>query len=166
MNERTGVPQPVYRRFESRREYEQLVDELIPQAHSAIRIFDCVLSSHYNSARRCDRLAAFLGKSRTRRVLIAVHEADHLERDCPRLIRLALQHVHAVRIHRTTKAARGASDACVIIDALHCLRRFHHDHMRAAISMHDANAAQTMLDRFDEIWEASAPARIGTGAGF
>ena len=84
----------------------------------------------------------------------------------PRLVRLAIQHSYAVKNNQTLSAAKPASDAFVIIDGEHYLHRFHHDHMRAAIGMNDSNGAQVLADRFEEIWEASAPAKLGTASGF
>lgn len=166
MNELAPLPQSSYRRFESFREYEELTDALIPQARSTIRVFDNALSLYYNSSQRCDALAMFLKADSLNRLFVVVHEAQRIERDCPRLVRLATQHSYAVKIHQTFSTAKSAADAFVIIDAAHYLHRFHRDHMRAAASMNDSNRAQHLLDRFEELREASRPAKIGTMAGF
>lgn len=166
MSELAPLPEFSYRRFESLREYEELTDALVPQAQTVIRVFDRTLSRHYNSSQRCDLLAAFLKADPLRRLFIVVHEARHIERDCPRLVRLAIQHSYAIKIHETLSSAKNAADAFVIIDSLHYLHRFHQDHMRAAVGTNDSNGAQLLLDRFEEIREASSPAKIGTMSGF
>jgi len=166
MSERAALPDSSYRRFESLHEYEELIDELIPRAQATIRVFDRDLSKQYNSPRRCDLIAAFLKVSRSHRLFIVVHDARDMERDCPRLARLAVQHSYAVKINQTLSAAKQASDAFVVIDGQHYLHRFHQDHMRAAVAMDDSNAAQLLCERFEEIWEASAPAKIRTTTGF
>ena len=44
-----NLPHARYRRFQGMREYEAVIDELIPQTQSRIRIFDRSLSRAYNS---------------------------------------------------------------------------------------------------------------------
>jgi hypothetical protein len=166
MNEPAASPASGYRRFSSMREYEELIDQLIPRAQATIRVFDRMLSAGYNSPQRYDLLSAFLKASRSRRLFIVVHDAGHMERDCPRLVRLAVRRSYAVTIHQTTSAAKQASDAFVIIDSQHYLHRFHQDHMFAAIGTDDDDGAQQLSDRFDEIWQASSPARIGATTAF
>ena len=46
----------------------------------------------------------------------------------------------------------------VIFDASHYVHRFHYDHLRAAQGTNDVVGTQQLLDRYAEIWEASAPA--------
>jgi hypothetical protein len=166
MSERAPLTDASYRRFESLHEYEGLIDEFIVRAETVIRVFDRALSTQYNSSRRCDLLSAFLKASPSNRLLIVVHDARYMDRDSPRLVRLAIQHSHAVKIRQTLSAAKQASDAFVIIDTLHYLRRFHQDHMRAGVGTHDGIGAQPLVERFEEIWAASSPAKIGTRTGF
>ena len=156
---RTGnLPHAQYRRFEGMREFESLLDEMIPQTQSAIRIFDKTLSRDYNSPERHEALRQFLLASRSNRLMIVIHEPDVIERQCPRMIDLARQFSSSVKIHQTLRPARHVYDPFVIFDASHYLHRFHHEHLRAAQGMNDVIGAQQLLDRFAEIWEASAPA--------
>ena len=70
-----------------------------------------------------------------------------------------LQHFsHSMSIRATLRAAKHVYDPFVIFDGSHYVHRFHHDHLRAAQGTNDVNGAQLLLDRFEEIWEASAPA--------
>ncbi|MDH3286659.1 MAG: hypothetical protein OEP48_02875 [Betaproteobacteria bacterium] len=157
--ERTGnLPHAQYRRFDGMREFEALVDDMIPQTQSVIRVFDKALSREYNSPRRYEALRQFLLASRSNRLMIVLHEADPIARQCPRVIDLARQFSSAVKIHQTLRPARHVYDPLVIFDATHYLHRFHYDHLRAAQGMNDVIGAQQLLDRFTEIWEASAPA--------
>lgn len=157
--ERTGnLPHAQYRRFEGMREFEELLDEMIPQTQSIIRVFDRALARDYNSPRRQEALRQFLLASRSNRLMIVVHEADPIERQCPRIMDLARQFSTAVKIHQTLRPARHVYDPFVIFDATHYLHRFHYEHLRAAQGMNDVIGAQQLIDRFAEIWEASAPA--------
>jgi hypothetical protein len=153
-----NLPNAEYRRFESMREYEAIIDSLIPQTLRVIRIFDKTLSRAYNSPQRSAALHQFLLASRANRLMIVLHETHALEHDCPRLIQLLKRFDYAVSIRQTPRAAKHLYDPFVIFDASHYVHRFHHDHLRAAQGMHDVNGAQQLLDRFAEIWEASAPA--------
>lgn len=157
--ERAGnLPHAQYRRFDGMREFEALYDDMIAQTQSVIRVFDKALSREYNSPRRYEALRQFLLASRSNRLMIVLHETDPIERQCPRVIDLARQFSSAVKIHQTLRPARHVYDPFVIFDATHYLHRFHYDHLRAAQGMNDIIGTQQLLDRFTEIWEASAPA--------
>ena len=157
--QRTGnLPHARYRRFEGMREFETLLDEMIPQTQSAIRVFDKALSREYNVPQRYETLRRFLLSSRSNRLMIVLHETDLIERQCPRMIELARQFSSTVKIHQTLRPARHVYDPFVIFDATNYLHRFHFERLRAAQGLNDVIGAQQLLDRFAEIWEASAPA--------
>jgi hypothetical protein len=138
------------------REYEALVDELIPQTQRAIRVFDRSLSPSWNSSARFEALRRFLLAHRSNRLLIVVHDADTIERERPRMVELVKQFGTAVKIHSTLTPAQHLYDPFVIFDANHYLHRFHFRFLRAAQGTNDLIGAQQLLDRFAEIWEASA----------
>ncbi|MBI2295862.1 MAG: hypothetical protein HYU76_07495 [Betaproteobacteria bacterium] len=164
--EQTGnLPNAEYRRFDGMREYEAVIDSLIPQTQRAIRVFDKTLSPAYNSAQRYEALRQFLLASRSNRVMIVVHEAEPIERECPRVIDLLRQFSVAVKIHQTLRPAKQVYDPFVVFDASHYVHRFHYDHLRAAHGTNDLNGAQQLLDRFAEIWEASASAVSANTSG-
>jgi hypothetical protein len=160
-----NLPHAEYRRFESLREYEAVIDSMIPQTEAIIRVFDKSLSRAYNSPQRFEALRQFLLGSRTNRLVIVLHETATLRRDCPRMVELLGQFAHAVSIRQTQRAARLIYDPFVIFDASHYVHRFHYDHMRAAQGSNDVNGAQLLLDRFAEILEASAPALSANVSG-
>ncbi len=165
MEQSGNLPDSEYRRFEGVREYEALIDSLIPQTQGAIRVFDRMLSRAWNSSRRCEALRLFLLAGRTNRLLIVVHDAEPIERECPRTVDLLRQFSHAVRINQTLRTARHVYDPFVVFDANHYVHRFHHDHLRAAHGANELVGAQQLLDRFAEIWDASAPAVTATTSG-
>ena len=153
-----NLPNAQYRRFEGMREYEELIDQLIPSTQRVIRIFDRTLSRAYNTGTRFEALRQFLLASRSNRLLIVVHDAGVIERDCARMIELLRQFSSAVKIHETLRPAKHVYDPFVVFDASHYVHRFHYDHLRAAHGANDVVGAQQLLDRYEEIWEASAPA--------
>jgi len=153
-----NLPHAQYRRFDGMREFETLLDEMIPRTQSVIRVFDKALSRDYNSPPRYQALRQFLLASRSNRLMIVVHEPELIERQCPRVIELARQFSSTVKIHQTLRPARHVYDPFVIFDASHYLHRFHYDHLRAAQGLDDVIGAQQLLDRFAEIWEASVSA--------
>lgn len=153
-----NLPNAEYRRFESMLEYEAVIDSLIPLTQNMIRVFDKSLGRAYNSPQRHEALSRFLRASRTNRLTIILHETENLERNCPRLILLLKQFSHAVSIRQTLRVAKHVYDPFVIFDASHYVHRFHYDHLRAAQGTHDVLGAQQLLDRFEEIREASVPA--------
>jgi hypothetical protein len=164
--EPTGnLPNAEYRRFEGMREYEALLDGLIPQTLRAIRVFDNILARAWNSPERYEALRQFLLANRTNRLLIVVHNAEPIERECPRLVDLVRQFSAAVRVHETLSPAKNVYDPFVVFDANHYLHRFHYNHLRAAHGTNDLVGAQQLLDRFAEIWEASALAVTAGSSG-
>jgi len=157
--ERTGnLPNAEYRRFEGVRQYEELIDELIPQAQRVIRVFDKTLSRTWDSPQRNEALRRFLLTNRVNRLFIVVHDAEPIERECPRVMDLVRQFSAAVRIHQTLSPAKHVYDPFVVFDASHYVHRFHYRYLRAAHGANDVIGAQQLLDRYAEIWEASAHA--------
>jgi len=157
-----NLPNAEYRRFEGMREYEAVIDELIPRTQCAIRVFDMCLSRAWNTAQRYEVLRQFLLASRSNRLLIVVHDADTIERECPRLVDLVRQFGAGVKIHETLSLAKHVYDPYVVFDASHYVHRFHYRHLRAAQGINDVAGTQLLLNRFDEIWEASV---LGVTAG-
>ena len=160
----TGGALPItqYRRFESFREYEALIDTLIPQTEMIIRVFDKALPSAWNNLQRIELLRQFLRCNPANRLYVILHDADNIERNLPRLADFHRDFGHVFKIRQTPKMARHLYDPFVVFDASHYLHRFHHAHMRAALGTHDVEGAKQLLDRFLELWEASAPLSGGS----
>ena len=158
-----NLPNAEYLRFEGIREYEELIDALIPQTQRAIRVFDKALSRAWNSPQRYEALRQFLLMNRVNRLFIVVHEAEPIERECPRMVDLVRQFSAAVRIHETLSPAKHVYDPFVVFDSTHYLHRFHYRYLRAAHGTNDVIGAQQLLDRYAEIWEVSAHA-VNAGA--
>lgn len=154
-----------YRRFESFREYESLIDAMTPRTESMIRVFERALPRSWNEGSRIELLRQFLLKNRTNKLLVVVHNTDNLQRELPRLIALTVHYGHAIKIRQTPVMAHHIYDPFVIFDASHYLHRFHYAHMRAAEGTHDVDGALQLLDRHTELWEVSTPVALASVSG-
>jgi len=153
-----NLPNAEYRRFEGLREYEEVIDALIPRTERFIRVFDNSLSRGWTSPQRYEALRQFLLANRLNRLLIVVHDAEPIERECPRVVDLVRQFSASVKIHETQSPAKHVYDPFVVFDASHYVHRFHYRYLRAAQGTNDVIGAQQLLDRFAEIWDASTHA--------
>ena len=153
--QKPALPHAKYERFESLREFETMLDGLIPTTQRIIRVFDRTMPASYNSAPRCELLQTFLRSDPLNRLYIVLHETESLERSCPRFVHLLQRFSHSAKIRQTPRDARHLYDAFVVFDGSHYLHRFHHEHMRFARGRNEIDGAQELLDRFSELWEAS-----------
>jgi len=156
---------PGERKLEGNAAYEEALDELIANTTHTLRIFDRRLTTAYNSPRRHDLLRRLLLARRTNRIHIVLHDAGNVVRDCPRLILLLRQFSHGIAIHETMPAARRVYDPFAIGDEARFVHRFHYNDVRGAATIGDVAATHALLKRFDEIWQASAPAVAANRTG-
>jgi hypothetical protein len=156
---------PSQTRFTGKTEYHGFVDDVIGLAQHEIRIFDQQLEKAFNAPARHDALRRFLLSNRKNRLRIVVHDAATIERDCPRMLDLLRAFNHAMAIHETRPEARNVYDLFVIADELHSVRRFHFNDLRGLYARDDPIEAHTLVERFEEIWDASAPAVAPTTIG-
>ena len=162
-----GTPSaPSYRQIFGITESLAAIDEVISVAQRTIRVFDISLSNRgFNSPARTDRLREFLVKGRAHRLLIALHETDLLERECPRLLVLLRQFPMSIEIHRTIAQARNAADPCVLADDHSVWHQLHFEQPRAIVAVHSPSDVLPIAQRFDEIWDLSEPAVSATTLG-
>jgi hypothetical protein len=156
---------PGERKLEGAIACEQALDELIANAAHTVRIFDKNIGRGFNSPQRCELLRRLLLARRTNRVYIVLHETANITRDCPRLIILLKRFSHGVSIHQTLPDARRIYDPFAIADATRFVHRFHYDHVRGIATVGDIAATGLLLKRYEEIWQASAPAAAATTLG-
>ncbi len=147
------------------RDYEAAIDRLVGLALGRIRIFDRRLGRDYNASTRIELLRALLLANPANRIAVVVHDPHNIRTDCPRLIALQRQFGHAISIHRTQSLARGVYDPFCIADGSHYARRFHFNSQRGVLALHDPERAGDLVQRFNEIWDASQPAVTGTTLG-
>lgn len=152
--------------LDSERDYEAAIDEVIAAAEGVLRIFDVDLrNGGYTSVRRHQLLSDFLRRSGRNRLTIVLHDTAYLTGYCPRLMNLLTIHSHALAIHKTQDHARVAQDPFVLADDLHYVHRFHRDGPRSLLALNDPAGTRQLLDRFDELLDASHPAVFATTLG-
>ncbi len=158
--------EPSYRQISGSVESMAAIDEVIAAAKTTLRLFDYTLANRgFNSPARADALRHFLVTGRAHRLLIALHEPEHLQRECPRLTMLLRQFPMSIEIHRTLAQARNASDPFIVADDHSVWHQLHHDQPRAIVALHSPADASPIAQRFDEIWELSEPAVSATTLG-
>ena len=157
--------EPRLRKLEGSAEYNDALDTLFGRPGRKLRIFDRQLGSGYVGVRREELLRHFLLASRSNRIQIVVHDAANLQRDCPRLILLLRQFAHAISINETEPQAKGVYDPFAVMDERDYIHRFHYDDSRGLLGLDDPQSAHGFVQRFEEIWEASAPATSATTLG-
>ena len=156
---------PGERRLEGRLAYEQALDELIANAAHTVRIFDKSIGRSFNSPGRCELLRRLLLARCTNRACFVLHETENIVRDCPRLVLLLRQFSQSVIIRQTLPDARGVYDPFAIADAARFVRRFHYAGARGIAVIGDVAATGLLLERYEQIWQASVPALAATTLG-
>ena len=157
---------PDYRPLMGIAESQAAIAEVVAAAQRTLRIFDITLANRgFNSPARIEQLRQFLVAGRAHRLMIALHETDPLERDCPRLITLLRQFPMSIEIHRTLAQARNAADPFVVADDHSVWHQLHHEQPRAIVALHSPADATPIMQRFDEIWDLSEPAESATTLG-
>ena len=166
MSETTPSPKPAYRPIFGIADSAAAIDEVIDCARQTIRIFDIDLANRgFNSPQRAEKLRAFLVAGRAHRILIALHDTDLLERECPRLITLLRQFPMSIEIHRTLGEARNANDPFVLADDHSVWHQQHFQQPRAIVAVHSPADALPIAQRFAEIWDLSEPSVSATTLG-
>ncbi len=159
-------PAPSYRPILGIAESNVAIDEVVDAARTTLRIFDVTLANRgFNAPSRAEKLRAFLVAGRAHRILIALHEPEALQRECPRLLALLRQFPMSIEIHRTLAQARNANDPFVVADDHSVWHQLHYQQPRAIVALHSPADAMPIAQRFDEIWELSEPAISATTLG-
>src|SRR5512134_683594 len=96
------LPQPERELIGSRREYLAAFDVLVGGLRRELRVFDPDCAQlELNAPGRIAALRTFLLASRDNRLLIAVHDAEHLRKHTPRFLELLAQFSASISIHQT-----------------------------------------------------------------
>ena len=160
------TPPPEYRLFDNEADFQQSVERLLVAPGRELRVFDPDLAAlRLNDAARVDLLKQFLAASRTRRLYMALHDTEHVTRQCPRMMSLLARYAHAIQIHRTHEEIRSIQDSFLVLDQSHYVRRPVAQFFRGALGLQDEAEALAMRGRFQEIWAASYPAVSSTTLG-
>jgi hypothetical protein len=142
----------------TRREYLEGFERLLGLARHELRIFDRDLADlGLNGEHRIAQLRGFLHASRTHRLYIAVHDTDFVTKRCPRVLSLLGSFPRQMFIHQTEGEALKAQDCFAIADDRHLVRRSVAEQPRGVLVLDDPKDCGSIRDRFEEIWESSAP---------
>ena len=156
----------LYERFDSAEAFQRAVDRLLAEPGRELRIFDPdAVALRLNDAARVGALERFLRASRTHRIYMVLHDPQHLQRSCARMMNLLTRFGHAIQVNRTQEEIRELQDAFLVLDSAHYVRRPVAARFRGALGLRDDTEAPALRGRFDEIWAASDPAVSGTTAG-
>lgn len=140
----------------SRGEYRAAVARLLSMGKRELRVFDPDLADlDLHTEESIGVLTRFLGRSRSQRVLIAVHDTSFITRRAPRLMRLIGSYSPAITVHRTLGDARRVQDCFMLADDESFVRRPVAQQPRGVIYIHESHEGRAMRERFDEIWESS-----------
>ncbi len=161
----TDTSNPLHSPVFGNAEFDTAIDKVLANASNTIRIFDHTLGSGYNTVARCGLLRKFLLSSRRNSLQIVLHDTQSLDRNCPRILQMLRTHSHAIAIHETHLSAKSVYDPFVVVDSCCFVHRFHFDEKRGLCAIDDPLGAQTFIERFGEIWEASSPAVFATTLG-
>jgi hypothetical protein len=160
------MDEAVYETFDSNDGFQAAVDRLLEQPGRELRIFDPDGAAlRLNDSGRIERIEKFLLTSRTRRLYMAVHDTEHIARQCPRMMALIGRQSHAIQVNRTSEEIRELQDAFLVLDQSHYIRRPVAQFFRGAMGLGDENDGLAMRGRFNEIWAASFPGIAGTTLG-
>lgn len=160
------LPQPERRIIGARSEYLTAFDELVAGLRRELRIFDpdCV-QLELNAPARADALRRFLLASRDSRLLVVVHDADHIRKRSPRFLRLLAEFSASIAIHQSEGEAARVQDCFVLADMEHFVRRPVAAAWRGIYAINEYQESRLIRERYDEIWLSSVPAVSATSLG-
>jgi hypothetical protein len=111
-------------------------------------------------------LEAFLLRSALPDCLrIVVHDVTHLEKYCPRLLRLLTNHAHRVKVRVSAREHRKLEQCFIVADKTHRLIRFHRDLPRARLGLNVPTDAAESLLQFNALWERAQAVSPGRRLG-
>jgi hypothetical protein len=151
-------------RFDTRAEFQRQLRAVLERAQTSLDMFDPDFSLFALGEPGADAvLRRFLqGGGRLR---MAMHDTGHLERNCPRFLRLLREQGHRIECRLTNRAIRQLTDSFCIADGLQLVRRFHSDHLRGEAAFDALQETEVPRMRFDAIWEESQPGLHATVTG-
>ena len=150
--------------FNSRSEFAQHVQACIGGARRTLDLFDPDIALFNLGSSELDKvLRAFLMQGG--RLRLAMHSTAHLERECPRFIRVLRDFSHNVECRVTSRPLKQLTDSFCIGDNVDVVRRFHSDHARGEAAFGVPGAADICRERFAGIWDESTLALHPTTTG-
>jgi hypothetical protein len=158
------MAEPSIQRFDTRAEFQRLLLAVLERARVSLDLFDPDFALFRLGDPDVDAiLRRFLAGGGQLR--LAMHGSAHIERHCPRFLRLLRDYDHRIECRITHKGIRQLTDSFCIADALHLVRRFHSDHLRGEAAFDAAQETDVPRERFAAIWEESKPGLHVSTAG-
>lgn len=152
--------------FDSRSGYLLAVNAVLACARKEICVFDADLTViDLERVERAESLSAFLSGDRDRTLRIALHDPEHVERHCPRIMALLGRFSHSFAIRQTPDGLRHLADCFVVADKSNLVVRFHADYSRGKVLLSLPDEARPWCQRFEDIWLESHPAVPSTRLG-
>lgn len=144
-------------RFDTRRALQAQWLALLARARRRLDLFDPDFAVFPLGAPEAEAaLRAFLRGGGVLR--LALHDTAHVERHCPRFLRLLRDYSQLAECRQTPRSLRHLTDSFALADELHVVRRFHSDHLRGEAAFDAPTVAELPLLRFGALWEESHPA--------
>lgn len=147
-----------YRLLNGEEEYRQACETVIGLATQELLIFDRSLSApKLEDKARADLLEVFLAADGHRRLRIVLHEPEQLRIRAPRLMQLFGRFSHLIEIRQTPDNLQHLADTHILADEGHGVRRFQYDQPRSALILNDPPSITPWRQRFEDLWQQSAP---------
>jgi hypothetical protein len=150
------APEGQAHRFSGRAEFGEQLRQCLSRATLRLQMFDPDYSWWDLGSSASDAvLRSFLVGGG--RIELVAHDNAHLERNCPRFLRLLKDYEHLVSCRLTNRNLRQLTDSFCIADGRHIVRRFHSDHLRGEAAFGMPAATEISAERFAGIWAESRP---------
>jgi len=165
-NADTAIAEPQRTLLTARSEYHAAAERLFALAQRELRIFDPDLQEfRLDTPSRIALLRAFLLRSADSRLYIAVRDPEFVRLYCPRLITLLAGFSTSMFIWRAEGEAARVQDCFVLADRSHVVRRPVALQPRGVFILNDPREGLAMHERFQEIWDTSAPSVSASTSG-
>ncbi|HEY6898723.1 MAG TPA: hypothetical protein VI279_15810, partial [Rhodocyclaceae bacterium] len=107
----------------------------------------------------------FLARGPDQRLRIVLHDIDHVEHYCPRLLALRGRFMQRLEFRQTTVELRHLRDAHLLADGRHGAIRFHMGQARGKHVSDDPVEIAPRWRRFDDLWDMSSSCLPATRTG-
>lgn len=154
-----------HRRLNSRTESRLAFDAAIADAHQRLRVFDQD-GRFWGFERKdfADLLAGLLRQAPTIRVILVLHDASFVERECPRLLDLLRAFAPRIQVLGTEPGIRSVGHGMAIIDDTILLRRPSFE-QPVCFADHDDKAIAAAGTLFEEVLGHASPVVNGSVTG-
>lgn len=150
--------------FASHQEFGAHIRAIIGQSAASLDLFDPDFGVFPIGAGDVDGLLRVFLK-RGGHLRMAMHRSGHIERHCPRFLRLLKDYSHRIECRVTGRNLHQLTDSFCIGDGLHIVRRFHSEHMRGEAAFKMPQSTEISAERFRGIWAESLPGLHATTTG-